>query len=122
MNIWAATEISIIRASRVGDLVRTGLHLDEGSWPTEALAPATVWRRGDPDERVIDLHRLVSIASDTAMFESYKVAGTVPTAGGPYAFIAWWTPINLGWRKTAGLNGVWNATAVRITNTANTAS
>jgi hypothetical protein len=102
----AQTGISIIGVSRAGDLTTTEVSLVEGKWP-EPLAPASVWSGEGRRTRVIDLHRLVSRAEDVAIFESYGLEGDIPTAGGPYALYAWWTPeqleaardVDLEWRR-----------------------
>lgn len=49
----------------------TELRLSAGLWPTEPVAPATIWRDTTPPERVLELHRLVARDDGTARFETY---------------------------------------------------
>jgi hypothetical protein len=97
--------VSILQCSRVDDVVTTELCLKEGSWPAAPLAPATVWGGEDDRERVIDLHRLVSLREDAATFESYGI-GEVQVSSGDevrHAFYSWWTPEQLEVARDRGL-------------------
>jgi hypothetical protein len=84
------TGVHIVKASSASGVTTTELRLEEGSWPLGPLAPATVWNEEiTPSTLVIELHRLVRLADDTAIFESYGVKRVLP--GGPYSLYAWFT-------------------------------
>jgi hypothetical protein len=89
------TGVEIVSASREGDVTTTELRLVEGDWPSDPLAPATVWRGDAEGVALIELHRLLHLAGASAGFESYGLEAAVPAPGGPHSFFAWWTPQQL---------------------------
>lgn len=54
------TGVSILRTSRDDDVTTTVLRLEEGSWPSDPVAPGTVWTT-DSAERILDVHQLVAL-------------------------------------------------------------
>jgi hypothetical protein len=90
---------------RSGDVTTTELRLESDHWPLDPVAPATLWTEGN--ERVLDLHRLLRLHGELAVFESYDLDSGVPGPGGPHRMFAWWTPDeykaatdpNVGWRQ-----------------------
>lgn len=80
--------VTIRRASRSGDVTTTELRLEDGQWPFDPIAPATLWT--DEDRVVVELHKLVSLDGDTATFETYDLQGAPPEVGGPYRMYSWW--------------------------------
>jgi len=89
------TGVRIIKASSVGEAVTTELRLEEGEWPSEPLAPATVWAdEAEPSSKVIELHRLVRIDGEIAVYESYG-APRAPSPGGTYSLFSWFRPEQL---------------------------
>jgi hypothetical protein len=84
------TGIQVVCAWRDGDVTTVEVRLKEGSWPSEPIAPGTVW--SDEKESVLDVHRLAALAGDDASFESYAIGAGTLQPGGPYSYYAWWTP------------------------------
>lgn len=89
------TLVSIVQASRGHDVISTELHLISGRWPTDPVAPATIWRDTEPPEQVLELHRLVAREEDTLRFETYGGSWSLPEAADPLLFYSWWTPDQL---------------------------
>lgn len=86
------TGVRIVSGSRASGVVTTELLLEEGAWPAEPVAPATVWtEKVKPTSKLIELHRLVKLGGETAIFESYGTE-RVPKPGGLYSLFAWFTP------------------------------
>jgi hypothetical protein len=83
------TLAAIVAADESGGVVSTTLELIEGEWPSEPLAPATLWTATvDP---ILELHKLVRREGKTATFETYGVT-EAPKSGGPYRLFSWWRP------------------------------
>jgi hypothetical protein len=89
------TLVSIQALREADGVVTTDLFLHEGAWPTEPVAPATLWRRADMDEHVLDLHRLLSLEEADAQFESYAVGGVMFDPREPLWLYSWWMPSQL---------------------------
>jgi hypothetical protein len=89
------TGVEIVGSSHEGDVTITELRLIEGDWPSDPLAPATVWRGDAEGEPLIELHRLLDLDGGSARFESYALEEALPAPGGPHSFFAWWTPQQL---------------------------
>jgi hypothetical protein len=61
------TGVHIIKASSAGKVVTTELRLEEGNWPSEPAAPATMWAdETDPSRKVTKLHLLVRLDGEMA--------------------------------------------------------
>jgi hypothetical protein len=89
------TGVNIVKASTAGDVTTTELHREEGKWPSEPVAPATMWTdETEPSRKVIELHRLVRLDGEMAVFESYGAA-RAPSPGGPYSLYSWFRPEQL---------------------------
>jgi hypothetical protein len=82
--------VTIMAASRSGDVTTTELRLDSGEWPFEPVAPADL--SNGEDQPVVELHKLVRLDGNTAVFESYDSPGVPPQPGGPYRMFSWWDP------------------------------
>jgi hypothetical protein len=102
------TLVSIVAAYGDQDVISTELRLMAGRWPTDPLAPATIWRDTAPPERVLELHRLIARDENTLRFETYGGSWSLPEAVDPLLFYSWWTPdqldvaqsTDLTWTKT----------------------
>jgi hypothetical protein len=81
---------TITAASRAGDVTTVRLALESDRWPFEPVAPTTLWT--DDNQRVVELHKLIRLEDDAAVFETYALAHEPPQPGGPYRMIGWWTP------------------------------
>jgi hypothetical protein len=81
--------VTITAASRTDDVTTVALALERGPWPSEPVAPASVWN--DQGDRVVELHKLIRLERASAVFESYDLE-SVPQPGGPYRMFSWWTP------------------------------
>ena len=46
----------------------------------------------DEDQPVVELHKLLRLDGDAAMFEGYDLASSAPEPGGPYRVFSWWNP------------------------------
>jgi hypothetical protein len=89
------TGVQIVGGSSANGVTTTEVRLVEGSWPTEPVAPATIWAdETEPSRKVIELHRLVRLDGEMAVFESYGVV-RAPSPGGPHSLLAWFTPDQL---------------------------
>lgn len=88
------TGVSIVRASRAGDVTTTEVRLEEGKWPSTPVAPASVREDEEPNV-VTELHRLVDLTDDVATFETYGIDGKPLEPGGSYSLYAWWAPHQL---------------------------
>jgi len=77
------TGVSIIAASSAGGVTTIELRRDEGKWPEAPTAPASAWSEETaPTSKVVELHRLVRLDGETAVFESYDTSGA-PQPGDP---------------------------------------
>ena len=73
----------------------TELLLEDGDWPSEPLAPASVWSLDAEPALLIELHRLLALSGLSATFETYGYSPVVLTPGGHYSLISWWNPTQL---------------------------
>jgi hypothetical protein len=73
----------------------TELLLEEGDWPSEPLAPASVWTLDAEPALLIELQRLLALSGRSATFETYGYSPVVLSPGGHYSLISWWNPTQL---------------------------
>jgi hypothetical protein len=90
MNQADEIHVQISGASCSGQVTTTELRRQSGSWPLDPVAPASVWT--DDNQLVVELHKLLHLDEDVAIFESYALTSRTPAIGGPYRMFSWWSP------------------------------
>ena len=73
----------------------TELLREAGDWPSEPLAPASVWTLDAEPALLIELQRLLALSGRSATFETYGYSPAVLSPGGHYSLISWWNPTQL---------------------------
>ncbi|MDR3637842.1 MAG: hypothetical protein P4L84_28810 [Isosphaeraceae bacterium] len=72
-------------------MATTTIELDEGSYLSYPIAPASLWGL-DFDVKVFDFHQLVHRDGTRLVFETFQAGAAPPPVGSGHRFCSWWVP------------------------------